>query len=50
MLLLGEKPLSTGEISERLRLSPSDVSRHLKASSRRGLVRYDAGRKCYALA
>ena len=50
MLLLGERPLSTGEISEILDLSPSEVSKHMKSSSRQGLVRYDADRKCYALA
>jgi len=50
MLLLGENPLSTGEISEILGLNPSEVSRHMKSSSRQGLVRYDESRKCYALA
>jgi coenzyme F420-reducing hydrogenase delta subunit len=50
MLLLGEKPLSTGEISEKLGLNPSDVSRHMISSSRQGLVRYDETQKCYALA
>jgi len=50
MLLLREKPLSTGEISETLGLNPSDVSRHMNSSSRHGLVRFDASRKCYALA
>jgi coenzyme F420-reducing hydrogenase delta subunit len=50
MLLLGENPLSTGEISEKLGLNPSDVSRHMKSSSRQGLVRYDETRKCFALA
>jgi len=50
MLLLGEKPLSTGEISEKLGLNPSEVSRHMKSSSRQGLVRYDETQKCYALA
>ena len=34
MLLLREKPHSPGEISEILRLSPSEVSRHLKVSAR----------------
>jgi len=50
MLLLGEKPLSTGEISEKLGLNPSDVSRHMISSSRQGLVRYNETQKCYALA
>jgi hypothetical protein len=49
MLLLREGPLSTGEISETLDLSPSDVSRHLSSSARQGLVRYDEERKRFAL-
>jgi len=50
MLLLGENPLSTGEISEKLGLNPSEVSRHMISSSRQGLVRYDETQKCFALA
>ena len=50
MLLLRERPLSTGEISEILGLNPSEVSRHMNSSSRQGFVRYDESRKCYALA
>jgi len=50
MLLLRERPLSTGEISENLGLNPSEVSRHMNSSSRQGLVRYDETRKCFALA
>jgi len=50
MLLLKEKPLSTGEISEILGLEPSEVSRHMNSSSRHGLVRYDVNSKCYARA
>ena len=50
MLLLGENPLSTGEISEKLGLNPSDVSRHMISSSRQRLVRYDETQKCFALA
>jgi len=50
MLHLREKPLSTGELSGILGLNPSEVSRHMKSSSRQGLVRYDETRKCYALA
>jgi F420-non-reducing hydrogenase iron-sulfur subunit len=49
MLLLRERPLSSGEISGILGLSPSEVSRHMNSSSRQGLVRYDANRKRYAL-
>jgi len=49
LLLLREKPLSTGEMAEALELNPSDVARHINSSSRHGLVRYDAQRKCYAL-
>jgi coenzyme F420-reducing hydrogenase delta subunit len=50
ILLLQEKPLSTGEISEILKIDPSLVSKHMKSSSRQGLVRYDVSRKRYALA
>jgi len=50
MLLLHEKPLSTGEISEILGLSPSEVSKHMNSSSRFGFVRYDESRNCYDLA
>jgi coenzyme F420-reducing hydrogenase delta subunit len=50
MLLLREKPLSTGEMSEMLGLNPSEVSRHMNNSSRHGLVRYDESRKRFALA
>jgi len=50
MLLLRESPLSTSEISEKVSLNPSEVSRHMNRSSRQGLVKYDVDRKCYALA
>jgi len=50
MLLLKTKPLSTSDISEKLGLNPSDVSRHMISSSRHGLVRYDTTTSCYALA
>ena len=50
LLLLHDEPLSTGAIAEILGLTPSKVSRHMNASSRHGLVRYDEGRKRYALA
>jgi len=50
MLLLKVKPLSTIDISEKLGLNSSDVSRHMISSSRHGLVKYDETQKCYALA
>ena len=50
LLTLKERPFSTKEISEVLALNPSEVSKHMDSSSRRGLVRYDVDRKCYALA
>jgi len=50
LLLLRERPLPTAEMAKRLGLTPSEVSRHLNTSSRQGLVRYDEGRKCFALA
>jgi F420-non-reducing hydrogenase iron-sulfur subunit len=50
MLLLRERPLSTGEISEVLSLSPSEVTRYLKISAREGLTRFDESRKHFALA
>jgi coenzyme F420-reducing hydrogenase delta subunit len=48
--LLKEKPLSTAEMAEILDLNPSDLSRHINASSRQGFIRYDEGQKCYTLA
>ena len=50
MSLLKESPLSTGEIAEVLGLNPSGISKHMKSSSKHGLVRYDVSRKRYALA
>lgn len=48
--LLEESPLSTGDISEKLGLNPSEVARHINTSSKQGLVRYDMNSKCYTLA
>ncbi len=50
LMLLEESPLTTREISERLGLAPSVVSKHMKNSARQSLVRYDLDRNCYALA
>jgi len=48
--LLRESPLSTGEIGRILRLTPSEVSRHLGSSARQGWIRYDEGQGRFALA
>jgi len=48
--LLQEKPLSTGEISDVLGLNSSEVAKHMKSSSRQGLVKYDVDSNCYTLA
>jgi F420-non-reducing hydrogenase iron-sulfur subunit len=48
--LLREGPHTTAEIAETLGLTPSKVSKHLIASSRQRLVRYDESEKRYALA
>ena len=50
LMLLEEKPLSTGEISEILDLNPSEVSRHMNSSSRYGLVKFDQSQKRFVLA
>jgi hypothetical protein len=50
MLLLKTQSLSTIDISKRLGLNPSDVSKHMNSSSRYGWVRYDTASNCYALA
>jgi len=48
--LLRKGPLSTAAIAKTLGLTPSKVSKHLNASSKMRLVRYDESRKCFALA
>jgi F420-non-reducing hydrogenase iron-sulfur subunit len=49
VLILEENPRSTGEISEVLGLSPSEVAKYMKSSSRQGLVRFDLENRRYAL-
>ena len=49
VMLLREKPLSTGEMSEKLGLNPSEISRHMNTSTRHGMVRFDESQKRYAL-
>jgi len=50
MLLLRDNPLSARDIAATLGLDPAEVSRHLNSSSRFGLVSFDEGQKCFALA
>ncbi|MCP4298476.1 MAG: hydrogenase iron-sulfur subunit [Proteobacteria bacterium] len=50
LLLLGEKPLSTRELSELLKMSPSEVSKHMLDSSKHGLVKYDIKQNLYTVA
>ena len=50
MALLQAKALSTGEIADSLGMSSTDVSKHLKSSSRQRLIRFDENQKRYALA
>jgi F420-non-reducing hydrogenase iron-sulfur subunit len=50
VLLLREKSHSTAEISEILNLNPSEVTRHLKFSTRQGLVRFDKSRDLFVSA
>lgn len=49
MLLLREAPLSTADLSEKLGLNPSDISKHMNSSSRHGMVRYNTSQNRYEL-
>ncbi|MFC1958832.1 ArsR family transcriptional regulator, partial [Chloroflexota bacterium] len=48
LLLLRERHLSTGEISETLELSSSEVSRHINSLARRGLISLDENQGRFA--
>jgi hypothetical protein len=50
MLLLRDRPLSIGAISELLRLNPTAASTHLNEALRRGLVCYDVAGEHYTRA
>jgi len=50
MLLLRDNPLSARDIAKSLALQANEVSRHLRNSSRLGLVSFDEGEKRFALA
>jgi F420-non-reducing hydrogenase iron-sulfur subunit len=43
MQLLRERPRSTGELSEILRATPSELARYMSGSTRQGLARFDEG-------
>ncbi len=48
--LLREKPRTTPELAQKLRLSPSEVSRHLNAAAKQGLVSFDEKQNIIAAA
>lgn len=50
MLLLQEGPLSTGEMSEALGVTPSEISKLLNSLAKHGLVGYEEGRNRFTLA
>jgi len=49
MLLLKERPLSTGEMAQALGLTPSEISRHLNSTAKQGMVRYEESQKRFTL-
>lgn len=50
MALLREKPRSTGELSQLLGLSSSEISRHVNIAARQGMCGFDEGRNLIAAA
>jgi len=50
LLLLRERPLSTGEVADILGLGPSEVSKYLTLSAKQELTRFDEREKRFALA
>lgn len=50
MAIVGERPRATGEIAEISGLAPTDVTRHISAALKQGLLAYDANRQRFALA
>jgi len=48
-LLLKEKSHTTGEIAQKLNLTPSEVAKYLNDSSKHGFVKYDVSHQCYEL-
>jgi hypothetical protein len=49
LLLLRERPLSAGEISEILGADPSVISTHLNNSARQGLIEFDERQKRFVV-
>jgi F420-non-reducing hydrogenase iron-sulfur subunit len=47
LMLLREKPRSTGELSEMLGITPSEVTRHLNSSAKQGLAKFDETQRRY---
>jgi NADH-quinone oxidoreductase subunit E len=50
MALLREKPRSTGELSQLLGLSSSEISRHVNIAARQGMCRFDESQNLIATA
>ena len=50
MALLRAKPRSTGEISEAMGLTPSEVSKYMNKSTRQGLAKFDMAQKRFVSA
>lgn len=50
MALLREKPRSTGELSQLLDLSSSEISRHVNIAARQGMCRFDESQNLMAAA
>lgn len=50
MALLREKPRSTGELSQLLGLSSSEISRHVNIAARQGMCRFDENKNLIAAA
>jgi F420-non-reducing hydrogenase iron-sulfur subunit len=50
LMLLREKPRSTGELCQILGMTPLEVSRHLNSSAKQGLARFDENQRRYIAA
>lgn len=50
MTLLRERPRSSGELSDILGLSPSEISRHLNTSAKQGLIKFNENQNLIAAA